>query len=266
MPGQIVKSYTPFLKKTKVPSFDIAKCVKSRPNTYFFGVLVEDYYELSDLDYIKNDKSLIYKLATCYIGIPEDHILILENPTYIMFKNKIREFVSRIRKKDAILYFYYSGHGVLDSRGNFYILPVDASIKNEQVLKESGINIDELRKLLTKARGKKVVFLDACRIKSYWKPAIIVYMPNLTDTAIIFSTRRGKLSNIDKDGKYSAFTRALYEMARSGVINLDFDNDGYVEIKELKKTLINWVRRVSADMRQTPDFWGPEDFEIFPLE
>ncbi len=108
--------------------------------------------------------------------------------------------------------------------------------------------------------------IDACRIKPSWKPAVVVYKPKLTDQAFIFSTKEGQFSNIDKDKRYSAFTRALYEMASSGLVNLDFDDDGYVEIKELIKPLTNWVRKVSADGKQTPDVWGPKDFEIFPVE
>ncbi len=55
-------------------------------------------------------------------------------------------------------------------------------------------------------------------------------------------------------------------MASSGLVSLDFDDDGYVEIKELIKPLTKWVRKVSADGKQTPDVLSPKDFEIFPAE
>jgi len=242
------------------------KCVRPNPNYYFFGVVVYDYDEITDLEYVKNDKELVYKLATCYMGVPEENVKILENPAYVKLKRELRKFARSVKKKDATLYFYYSGHGVTDSKGKFYILPADASVEDEQVLRESGINIYELKKLLARARGKKVAFIDACRIEPSWKPAVVVYKPKLTDTAIIFSTKEGQLSNSDREKRYSAFTRALYEMASSGLVNLDFDDDGYVEIKELIKPLTKWVRKVSADERQSPDVWGPKDFEVFPVE
>ena len=151
-------------------------------------------------------------------------------------------------------------------KGKFYILPMDASIEDENILKESGIDIDELKRLLARAKGKKVAFIDACRIKPRWKPAAVVYKPKLINIAFIFSTKEGQISNVDKEKRYSAFTRALYEMATSGLFNVDVDDDGYVEIKELMKPLTKWLRRVSADSRQTPEVWGPDDFEVFPVE
>jgi len=241
-------------------------CVKPDPNYYFFGVVVYDYDDISNLSYVKNDKELIYKLATCYMGVPEENIKILENPAYAKLKRELRKFARSIKRKDATLYFYYSGHGILDSKGKFYILPADASIEDEETLEESGVNIEQLKRLLARAKGKKVAFIDACRIDPPWKPAVVVYKPKLTDQAFIFSTKKGQLSNVDKDKRYSAFTRALYEMASSGLINLDFDDDGYVEIRELIKPLTKWVRKVSADDQQTPDVWGPKDFEVFPVE
>ena len=241
-------------------------CVNPDYRRYFFGVVVYDYYEISDLDYVRNDKDLIYKLATCYMGVPEKNLLILENPSFALLKSKLKKFVKGIGKKDAILYFYYSGHGITDSKGRFYILPADALIESEDLLKESGMDVEQLKRILAGAKGKKIAFIDACRINPRWKPAVILYKPNLRSLAIIFSTKEGQTSNSDKEGQYSAFTRALYEMASSGLLNLDFDSDGYIEIKELKKPLINWVRRLSSDDRQTPDFWGPKDFEIFPVE
>ncbi|MCD6490506.1 MAG: caspase family protein, partial [Thermodesulfobacterium sp.] len=226
-----------------------------------------NYNSIPDLDYVKNDSKLIYNLASCYLGVPRAHIKILENPTYAILKKELKIFVENIRKKDSKLYFYYSGHGILDSKGRFYILPADASIENEEILKESGINIDELKKFLTRSRGKKIAFIDACRLEPSWKPAVmVVYKPELKDMVMLFSTKEGQLSNADREKKYSAFTRALYEMASSGLVNLDFNNDGYVEIRELVKPLTNWVRKVSSDGKQTPDVWGPEEFEVFPVE
>ena len=51
-----------------------------------------------------------------------------------------------------------------------------------------------------------------------------------------------------------------------GLYLVDDDDDGYVEIKELMGPLAKWLRRVSADSRQAPDAWGPDDFEVFPVD
>ncbi len=176
------------------------------------------------------------------------------------------DFASRIKRKDSILYFYFSGHGIEGPDGRFYILPMDASIKKETYLKSSGIDIESLKGLLARAGGKKVAFIDACRIKPGWKPALVVYKPKLKDMALVFSTSEGQLSNVDRENEYSAFTRALYEMARAGLVNIDLNDDGYVEIKEIIRPLTKWVRKVSSDETQRPDVWGPKEIPVFPVE
>ena len=243
-------------------------CVRNYPNRYFFASLVYDYdydEQLGDLIYVKNDIVLLKKFALCYLGVPEENMKIISNPSVGKFKKELRDFVKKVKEKDAIFYFYYSGHGVVDSKGKFYILPRDAYIGDEQILAETAISIEKLKVFLNKAKGYKVAFIDACRVSPRWKPAVLIYKPKITNTAFIFSTTQGKASNADREGKYSAFTRALYEMARSGLKNIDLDASGYVEIKELLKPLKNWLKEISPS-EQTPDIWGMQNIPIFPLK
>ncbi len=261
-----VKSQKVFVKKESEIKVSETRCVRPNPDYYFFGVVVYHYATLPDLDYVKNDEKLIKILATCYMGVPKENFKLLENPSYAMLKRELRDFVRKIRRKDSTFYFYYSGHGLIDPNGVFYILPSDASIEDEEILKESAIDLNTLKRLLSRARGKKIAFFDACRIKPRWKPAVLIYKPKLSKIAMIFSTKEGQISNSDKDGRFSAFTRALYEMVQAGIVNVDMNDDGYVEINELEKPLIKWIRRISADERQTPDFWGPKDLPVFPVQ
>ena len=55
-------------------------------------------------------------------------------------------------------------------------------------------------------------------------------------------------------------------MAHSGLTNLDMNDDGYVEVKELLNPLTKWVRKVSASPDQTPDVLGNKDIPVFPVE
>jgi hypothetical protein len=240
-------------------------CVKTYPNRYLFVSAVYDYDELSDLKYVKNDIPLVKTLGKCYLGVPEENIKVLENPSVGKFKKELRKFAQKVRAKDAVLYFYYSGHGVLDGEGKFYLLPSDASIEAEKILKETAVSIDGLKGLLGEAGGYKVAFIDACRVNPPWKPAVVMYKPPTEKMAFLFSTQQGKISNMDRERRHSAFTRALYEMARAGVKNIDLDASGYVEIKEIEKPLRNWLREVSASPDQRPDVWGIRDIPVFPV-
>ena len=241
-------------------------CVEPYPNRYLLAAVVYDYDELDDLTYVKNDIALIKILASCYLGVEEEKIKIIPNPSVGRLKKELRDFTKKVREKDAILYFYYSGHGVTDSEGKFYLLPKDASIEDEQTLKDTAISIDELKNLLSRAKGYKVAFIDACRISPRWKPAVLMYRPNTVDTAFVFSTTQGKISNADREGKHSAFTRALYEMARAGLKNVDLDASGYVETGEILKPLENWLKEVSASADQKPEVWGINSIPVFPVQ
>ena len=146
------------------------------------------------------------------------------------------------------------------------LIPNDfASIEDEETLKETAISLKELKQTLGRAKGYKVAFIDACRVNPPWKPAVLMYKPPVEKMAFVFSTKEGQISNRDREGKHSAFTRALYEMARAGVANIDLDGSGYVEHKEIEKPLKNWVRRVSASSEQTPEIWGFSEIPLFPL-
>jgi len=240
-------------------------CVKPYPNRYLFVSVVYDYDELSDLPYVKNDIALVKTLGQCYLGVPEENIKVLKNPSLAKLRKELRKFVKKVYSKDAVVYFYYSGHGVLDSQGVLYLLPSDASIEDEETLKETAISLKELKQTLGRAKGYKVAFIDACRVNPPWKPAVLMYKPPVEKMAFVFSTKEGQISNMDREGKHSAFTRALYEMARAGVANIDLDGSGYVELKEIEKPLKNWVRRISASSEQTPEIWGFSEIPLFPL-
>jgi len=242
-----------------------AECVEAYPNRYLFASVVYDYDELSDLNYVKNDVELIKNLAICYLGIPRENMKILVNPSLGRLKKELRDFTKRITKKDSLLYFYYSGHGVMDSEGKFYLLPRDASIEDEQILKETAISIEDLKWMFHRAKGYKIAFIDACRVNPRWKPAVLMYKPKVVDTAFIFSTTQGEISNADREGKHSAFTRALYGMARAGLKNVDLDASGYIEIKEIITPLKNWLREVSSS-EQIPEVWGKTNLPVFPVE
>ncbi len=245
-----------------------AKCIRANPNYYLFAAVVYNYDQLDDLPYIRNDLSILRNLATCYMGVPEENIKILENPGYAKLKIELQRFIKEIKRQDSILYFYYSGHGILDSKARFYLLPSDAFIDNEAVLKESGISIDDLKKWLSDTKCKKIAFIDACRVKPGWKVAELVFKEGgrLKDMALFFSAKQGQISNMDKQKRHSAFTCALYNMARSGLTNLDMNDDGYVEVRELIKPLTRWVRKVSASPNQTPEILGNKNIPVFPVK
>ena len=224
------------------------------------------YTELPTLRFVKNDKILILRLATCFLGVPRQNIQVISDPTMAELRRKIREFSSHIITKDAITFFYYSGHGVVDGKGRFYILPKDASIQGQEDLMETAISLEELEKKLDKATGIKLVMIDACRVEVPWKPAVIMQEKVKTkDISVLFATSPGQMSTAEKNGKNSAFLSALYNMAQKGVSNLDFNNSGYVELGEMIWPLSINLKQNSPD-KQKPELLGNKNIPIFPVQ
>jgi len=242
------------------------KCGAENPNYYFFGVFIYKYKYLPNLSFVKNDISLIKTLATCYIGVPKNHIKILINPSKDEFLGELAAFVEKIRRPDSLLYFYYSGHGITDSFGNFYFLPYAARVDNKVLLKLTSVSLEKVENLLKEANGKKIALVDACRNLATDKGIAIggfgVKEPNL---AIIFSTSQGSVSTADREGKHSAFTKALYKVVSEGLANLDFNNDQYVEIKEIEHSLRRWVKNFSRNPKQEPTVRGNRNLPLFPV-
>jgi len=243
------------------------RCISSYPNRYLLGILVSRYEELTELPFVKGDKVILLKLATCYLGVPKKNILILENPSLATLRRKLRKFARQIKRKDSVLFFYYSGHGIVDTKGQLYLLPCDASVEEEQILTETSLSLREVEEKLLLAKGYKLAIIDACRTKAPWKPGILVKKIKSVpkSMAILFATSFSGLSFADKSHKSSAFLKTLYYMAAHGIDNLDFDGSGYVELKELIKPLKVKLTKISAGS-QKPQLIGRTDIPVFPVK
>ncbi len=230
------------------------RCVPAYPNRYMMAVVVWKYESLSPLDFAKRDIPLIERLATCYMGIPKRNFTLLENPSIGRLRRELRRFASRVDKRDAVAVFYYSGHGIVDTKGELFLLPRDASVETEEDLKETALPLTELKEKLSRAKGMKLAMIDACRVKVPWKPAVLFIRKKEKekDMAVLFSTAPGKIS-MGKES--SVFLSVLYRMASRGIENLDMDGSGYVELKELIRPLRVQVKKAPMN-QQIPEATG----------
>jgi Caspase domain len=70
-------------------------------------------------------------------------------------------FARRAQEADAAL-VYYAGHGI-QYQGLNYLMPVDARLEDEYSVNYELTRIDDVLFALSKARGVKILILDACR-------------------------------------------------------------------------------------------------------
>ncbi|VFU09387.1 conserved exported protein of unknown function [Methylocella tundrae] len=73
----------------------------------------------------------------------------------------IQQFARMSVGADATL-FYFAGHAV-QYQGHNYLLPIDAEVKDEISLPFETIAVDNIRAVLDRSNGVKIMVLDACR-------------------------------------------------------------------------------------------------------
>src|ERR1700716_4339429 len=143
------------------------------------------------------------------------------NLTRDKMTERLLEFGKKTQGADVAV-FFYAGHGIAIDGIN-YLLPVDADITSEMVVKlGAAINIDlTLDQTMSDAKVK-LVFLDACRdnpfaakIKSNSATRSVNVQSGLAEmksgegTLIAFATGPGQTALDGQEGTNSPFTRAL---------------------------------------------------------
>jgi hypothetical protein len=122
----------------------------------------------------------------------------------------------------SLALFFYAGHG-MQVKGENYLVPVDAVIREEFEVSEQCVNVGKVLGALDSAPSKlKIVVLDCCRNNPYqrsWRrastPQGLAAISELPEgTLIAFSTAPGTEA-ADGEGKNSPYTEQLVRVLRS---------------------------------------------------
>ena len=164
----------------------------------------------------------------------------------------INDFGNQARNYEVAL-FYYAGHGVR-SKGNNYMIPVDANLPEESYVQYNCTNTNLVLDLMEKANcPMKIMILDACRNNPFARS----WNRDLTDgglgimnapkgTFIAFSTAPGDVAQ-DGTGRNSPYTAALLQ-------TLDIPN---LSITVFFQEVLEKVASTTGE-RQTP--WTSNSF------
>ncbi len=124
-------------------------------------------------------------------------------------KQAMLSFGQALRSDIEASLFYYAGHGMQSSRGNNYLLPVDAAVTSEAELDLQAVRLDDFLALLEESNsGVNIVILDACRNNPF---------------ATSRSASRGLAMVNAPGGTYIAYATAPGEVAEDG----DLGNSPY---------------------------------------
>jgi Caspase domain/S-layer homology domain len=173
------------------------------------------------------------------------------------------------RHQDDLLLFYFSGHGIKDSRDNsFYLSTSITELKGVSLVHPSAVAATVLQESLKFSKSKRqVIILDACysgaiargmtikndgtvRLEDYLggEGRAILTSSNVMDAS--FGTEAG----------LSIYTRYLVEGITTGAA--DLDGDGQISVEELHNYVSKKVK--SAAPAMTPTFYSlDKGLEIF---
>lgn len=131
----------------------------------------------------------------------------------------MEESVLRFRDKlagspNSVGFFYYAGHGV-QSGGENYLIPIDARLASESMLRTRAVPLQFVLDSLSEARNKlNIIVLDACRDNPFsWARsssnrglAVVGQLPPAS--IVVYSTSAGKVAQ-DGTGRNGLFTEEL---------------------------------------------------------
>lgn len=170
-------------------------------------------------------------------------------------------------QSDDVVMLFLAGHGTTDSSGRFFYLPHDVDPAR---LRATGLSDEELRRTVHDAKGKVVVFIDACRSGSVrgssLRPADLAGLANTLvspeNGAVVFTASTGLQSALEaSEWQHGAFTLALLE-AFAG--KADYTQKGRVTVASLSLYLSERVDELT-DHQQTPGISVPKTVPNFAL-
>jgi CubicO group peptidase (beta-lactamase class C family) len=176
------------------------------------------YSGVSPLTNPKNDADLMAKTLQS-VGFEVTKLVDADQRT---MKQAMLDFGRKLRDGADASLFYYSGHGV-QAKGENYLIPVDAAIKDEGELDLQTIDVNAFLQVMDNSASKvNIVILDACRnnpfassLRSASRGLAMVDAPR--GTYIAYSTGPGDVAE-DGDNGNSPYTRALAKaIVRPGV-------------------------------------------------
>ena len=274
---RIISKPVPAVTMTGITSLtsDVDKNIpRNKPNPNLYGLVIgnEDYTSYqptlsseADVKYAKNDARIFKEYLIKTLGASEKNVEYLTNATSSQISRYLSklEDIAEIKKGEAELIFYYSGHGYPhENTKDAYLIPVDVSASD---LKEA-IKLEDIYRKLTMHPSKRVlVFLDACfsgkgRSDGLLALKSVAIKPKeapLKGNLVSLSSSSGvESSGIYQQEKHGLFTYFLLKKIK--------ETKGEITLKELSDFLSQTVALESVVVntkKQTPQVLFSPDVE-----
>lgn len=192
-------------------------------------------------------------------GFAEDQVTLLIDEDRLVIERAIFDLFANRGSKDLIL-FYFSGHGVLDEEGKFYL----AVQKTEKQAERSGlvtptaVAASYIKDQMSRsASTRQILILDCCHSGAFGDDLEAKGEVDLQaqlggkGRAILTSSTSYEYSFEQKGSELSLYTRYLVEGIETGAA--DQDEDGLISADELHRYVRDRVQEAAPAM--TPQFF-----------
>jgi tetratricopeptide (TPR) repeat protein len=196
----------------------------------------------------------------------EADITVLKNPQRQEMEDAIY-WLFADRKKDDLVLFYFSGHGIKDENGKLYFATRATRKENGKLVRPSAVAAAVLRESINECRSQhQVIILDSC-----FSGAIAERMTIKDDGTVNLQEQlggRGRAiltssssteysfgSDVHEDSGLSVYTRFLVEGIETGAA--DIGGNGLITVDELHEYASDRVKKAAPAM--TPKFYPVEE-------
>ena len=244
---------------------DIPISKKAKKNSLAVIIGIENYRNISNVNYAYRDASFINEYFTKTIGIPKDRIYFKTNEQATLGEfNKIFSpngwLEKRVKENITDIYIYYAGHGApAIKEEKAFLIPYDGD-PNYPV--QTGYSLETIFENLSKLNANSVtVFLDACftgadreneMLLADARPVSIQLKNNYVNNVTVFSaTSNNEISSSYPQKKHGLFSYFLMKGMQG---EADKNNDKKLSLQELFDFTKTNVSRTAGilDREQTP--------------
>ena len=177
------------------------------------------------------------------------------------------DWISKETTNKDVAMVFLAGHGVNDSGGVYYYLPVNTDLEK---LRRTGVLFTEMKNMVASLVGKTILFIDTCHAGNVMGARAVA--PDITGVvnelasaengAVVFASSTGKQYSFeDSNWGNGAFTKAVVEGMNG---KADYTGKGKITTNMLDLYISERVKELTKG-KQTPATAKPQTIPDFPL-
>jgi hypothetical protein len=177
------------------------------------------------------------------------------------------EWIDSHTSTSDLAMIFLAGHGVNDSGGIYYFLPVDADTNR---LRRTSLPYSDIKNTIATLAGKTLLFVDSCHAGDVMGMrrgvadinALVNELTSAENGAVVFASSTGRQFALeDPAWGNGAFTKALIEGLQGGA---DYRKTGAITVNMLDLYLSERVKALTNG-QQTPTTTKPQTIQDFPI-